>query len=206
MSTLNLDDLKPLDGGTAYIQANWLLPEHVAMIQPESTWENKEAFTGNKYDWYAGYGAIVRPLSIFEVGVFAGYSIAAMLWGAKQVDCEPDGAVLIDIAILRDQIRQLRHVFSGTRIFEFEQDSRTSHTRPHECYDIIHIDGGHDYETAKNDIDKFCPLVSPNGLIIVDDAKDPSVCRPCEDYAIRHNMKTRFIDNYNGHFLMTPGD
>lgn len=37
-------------------------------------------------------------------------------------------------------------------------------------YDILYIDGGHDYDTVKYDIEHFTPLVKSGGLIVLDDA------------------------------------
>lgn len=35
--------------------------------------------------------------------------------------------------------------------------------------DIVHIDGGHDYESALSDLRRWWPLLQPGGILIVDD-------------------------------------
>jgi len=37
-------------------------------------------------------------------------------------------------------------------------------------YDILYIDGGHDYETVLSDLQKYTPMVKPHGYVVVDDA------------------------------------
>lgn len=36
-------------------------------------------------------------------------------------------------------------------------------------YDIIYIDGGHDYETVKSDIKNYAPMVKNGGYLVIDD-------------------------------------
>ena len=42
-------------------------------------------------------------------------------------------------------------------------------------YDLIFIDGGHDYETVKSDFVNFSKLVSKNGVIVFHDIMDCDV-------------------------------
>jgi hypothetical protein len=36
-------------------------------------------------------------------------------------------------------------------------------------YDMVYIDGGHDYETVKQDLQNYSPMVKPGGYLIIDD-------------------------------------
>jgi hypothetical protein len=36
-------------------------------------------------------------------------------------------------------------------------------------YDILYIDGGHDYETVSSDLKHYTPLINPRGLLVIDD-------------------------------------
>jgi hypothetical protein len=38
-----------------------------------------------------------------------------------------------------------------------------------QSYDIIYIDGGHEYETVKADIKNYSPMVKPGGYLVIDD-------------------------------------
>jgi len=40
--------------------------------------------------------------------------------------------------------------------------------------DILHIDGSHDYDSVKNDMEKWIPFVSDNGVILLHDTYNPS--------------------------------
>ena len=42
--------------------------------------------------------------------------------------------------------------------------------KEHGLYDIVYIDGGHDYETVINDIELTNKILKKDGLLIMDDA------------------------------------
>ena len=55
-------------------------------------------------------------------------------------------------------------------------DSRAAHTlaRVMACtFDVLYVDGAHDYETVRSDLDLYSSLVRPGGLILVHDVLCP---------------------------------
>ncbi len=219
---MNLGDLHPFPGTRDYLEAHWFSPGDVLLAK--SNWENREAFcdeiarnfaegrssdpndipafSGKKYDDYGGYGYCIKPESIFEVGVAAGYSIAAMVYGAQGsvrramfVDRSPD---------VYETVEKVAKWFPEVTVKFYCLDTQTSDVRQVRSYsyDIVHIDGNHTYEGATNDLKNFGVQVSQRGLIVVDDTKDPNIERACQEFAEEHSMDTRFIDNHNGHTLM----
>ena len=219
---MNLADLRPLDGTRDYLEEHWFSPGDILLAHSndenapafaEDIRKNFEqklcadpadapAFFGNKYDWYGGYGMHIQPRSIFEVGVAAGYSIAAMIKGAEN---SVKYATLVDMHhdVWRTYYK-LHQYFPDVWFDIFQYDTQTPNWEDVQLrtYDIIHIDGNHTYNGALNDLNHFGIHLNPSGLIVVDDAKDPNILRACNEFKEAHNLDSRFIDNHNGHLLM----
>lgn len=220
---MTLDKLAPLPGTRDYLEEYWFSPGDIVLAR--SGQENAEAFSeeiksnfakglssdpndipafsGRKYDDYGGYGACIEPVSIFEVGVAAGYSIAAMMYHIPRY---VDRVTLVDMHhdVWRTTYK-LSKYHPDVKFSTFQYDTQTPDW---ECvdldseYDIVHIDGNHTYSGALNDLVHFGCKVSQRGLIIVDDAKDPNILRACDEFRDANNMESRFISNHNGHYLM----
>lgn len=218
---MTLEDLHSLPGTRDYLEENWFSPGDVLLAHSND--ENREAFSaeiarnfaegkcadpndipafsGRKYDDYGGYGKCIQPVSIFEVGVAAGYSIAAMIRGAGEsvrkvvlMDFHPDLVMTVD---------KLRRTFPNVRFDYNLVNSQTDwDVVPPQLFDIVHVDGEHTYQGALNDLNHFGKYLSGRGLIVVDDAKDPNIERACREFAELNRLERRFIDNHNGHILM----
>jgi predicted O-methyltransferase YrrM len=195
---LNLAELTPLEGGREYFLEHWIAEADRDLMN--SDWENREAFSGSKYNDYSGYARATKPKSIFEVGVAAGYSIGTMIWAAEKsvtnitiVDIHPD---------IYKTVEKLKTYFPEVDIMFHCFDSFVHYAKVEKKeFDIVHIDADHRYEYALADLNHFGPWVSQNGLIVVDDANDPNVLQACNLFKDRNNMDSRFISNHNGHFL-----
>lgn len=57
------------------------------------------------------------------------------------------------------------------------------HIEP-ESVDVLHIDGNHDEECVSRDIERYLPLVKPDGYIVMDDALHPPVASAIEKHLI----------------------
>jgi hypothetical protein len=52
---------------------------------------------------------------------------------------------------------------------------------PHEI-DLLHVDGGHEYDTVVQDFKLWFPLVSKGGLVLIDDVTYPDVARALDKF------------------------
>tara|TARA_B110000977_G_C10767370_1_gene373223 strand:+ start:51 stop:629 length:579 start_codon:yes stop_codon:yes gene_type:complete len=69
-------------------------------------------------------------------------------------------------------------------------------------FDLIYIDGGHDYDTALSDINNLVEFVRPGGYILVDDINIfPSVRQAIDDSNLG-NFKLSELVNSNGRILV----
>lgn len=224
---MRLNDLRAYPGTRDYLEANWFSPGDILLAHSDDP--NREAFSaeikanfeaglsadphdipafsGRKYDDYGGYGACVKPQAIFEVGVAAGYSTAGMIWGALQEGCVVEYVYLMDFhPDLLKAAKHLEDTFPGTAFENCLADTQTEAWRdadPKTFFDIVHIDACHTFEGCLNDLRHFGPWCRRNGLIVVDDAKDPNIAQACWVYQRESGLVSRFIDNHNGHILMT---
>ena len=192
-----LDELVPLWWGRDYVIEHWLTELDKSLI--EQNWENKDAFMGSKYADYASYSDAVKPNSILEVGVKHGYSIATLL----KVH-EASRVVLIDKdPILLDTAMKLHTEFPAVSVEVYCIDSQTQWQEvPQMMVDIVHIDGDHNYECARADMEHFAHLARE--LVVVDDAHDPAVFKAATEWNAGR-YPSRFINNHNGHYLVHTG-
>ena len=64
--------------------------------------------------------------------------------------------------------------------------------------DFVFIDGGHTYETVKNDLECCLQVVKSNGVIICDDynfVHSPDVRRAIDEFIIKNNLSCNIICN-----------
>ncbi len=84
------------------------------------------------------------------------------------------------------------------RLFIIYGDSNETAKQLQESFDLIHIDGGHSYQIAKNDINNCKKLSNPSTLIILDDIDFEDLSRLFNEL-----LNTRIIKQVSGLFLPT---
>ena len=65
--------------------------------------------------------------------------------------------------------------------------------------DYIFLDGGHDYETVKNDLNNCIDVIKKNGTILCDDynlSYAPGVKKAIDEFVKDNNFKCEIINNY----------
>jgi len=75
-------------------------------------------------------------------------------------------------------------------------------------YDIIFIDGGHEYKTVKSDFINYSKLLNKNGLIILHDIKSnvvKGVPKFWRELKKSHKSKFKFKEIFNGGNKMNCG-
>lgn len=128
------------------------------------------------YNWYAHYGASIRPKEILEIGVRRGYSAFALIKGAEGtvrrflgVDME------LDIPGSNADAEAVVRRLGVDDVAIIKSDTRTSFPWIDGSFDLIHVDADHSMRGALKDICNVLPLLSPGGTIIVDDVESAPV-------------------------------
>lgn len=186
-----------------YLNANWIEPIDRAHVEANGS---PNPYDDDTYNMYAEVAASLGPETILEIGVYKGYSMAAMLFGSAStvhvalgVDKSLGGP-----GVTRRAIFRLREAFPNCGIGYLEIDSQIDWQEvPKGPYDIVHIDGDHSYEAASNDLEHFGSLVSERGVVIVHDTIDPPVYQATMEFAARHNMHYTIVQNACGNILLS---
>ncbi|MBS1675768.1 MAG: class I SAM-dependent methyltransferase [Actinobacteria bacterium] len=67
--------------------------------------------------------------------------------------------------------------------------------------DLLHIDGNHDREAVRQDLDRFLPYMREGSILVMDDIGWPSVRNIYEEVATEHQVLFRITE---GSVLLTP--
>jgi predicted O-methyltransferase YrrM len=135
----------------------------------------------NYYQLYFALAAVFRPRSYLEIGTMFGYSTVAVSRGAPDlrriVSC--DLQTYENPHSLSSQLiaeRNLRSSgFTGGTKFIVEDSRRLKEHVAEETFDLILVDGDHSYEGCRSDILTCYELLSPGGVIMIDDLDIPPV-------------------------------
>lgn len=112
-----------------------------------------------------------RPLRIIETGTWAGGSAWAFsrLTSVKHI-------ITIDPAPQPGALELLASLPVRTTLFQV--DSTTAAAQEYTrmalegaMADVLFIDGGHEYRTARHDFEAYSPMVRPGGLIVLHDTQ-----------------------------------
>ena len=131
---------------------------------------------------YALYTSLGR--SLLEIGFNAGHSCLLAL--TLNEDLVYTG---VDIAVhsyVRPCFEYLQSVF-GDRVRLHIGDSQEVLPvlrSQGEAFDLVHIDGGHGFSVAHNDLCNSFHLFSGDGLLLVDDTDSPIIDYMCDYYAL----------------------
>jgi len=125
-------------------------------------------------------------LIVMEIGVHRGQILAA--WRMIQPDSviiglSPfDGAEMGDARDYRQDLAELFKQFNleypDNLFIGYSDHPETiesfkgfaEHWQREQFLDVLYIDGGHSYETTKNDIEVYSPYVVPGGFLVIDDS------------------------------------
>ena len=115
-----------------------------------------------------------KPLKILEIGFNAGHSaLAFLIMPTAQVTSIDIGThtYVLDAKAFIDNKYPLRH----TLILGDSRQALPNYVQRHEDakFDIIFIDGGHDYETSKSDLNNCLKMCHSDTMIIMDDVVYP---------------------------------
>lgn len=154
--------------GLNYNHRQYLPQEASEDIHP---WVHTEEFRVGQACFKHAVALVLQPRKICEIGVGAGISAMAFLQAcpdAEYIGIDADThESFYDLRTATDMLREM----NPDHIHIFNRDSREISIVAQA--DLFHIDGGHDFETAKNDM--RLAWKSSSGWILVDDANDSAV-------------------------------
>lgn len=127
--------------------------------------------------------------SILEVGFNGGHSVALYLYSNPNIFIRT-----FDICIHK-YTEECSNYFKELNNFEFIKGDSMITLKEHKAdmiFEIIHIDGGHGYELAKNDLLECKKFSNKNTILIFDDAYHPPIKKLLEEH-----IKLKFIKEVN---------
>lgn len=120
---------------------------------------------------------------ILEVGVFEGLTTGLIL--ESNFDCKIIG---IDPT---NQHSLLYKIYPEAKDqFTFIKSLSQDVTLKEQAFDFILIDGDHDYQPAKSDVENFLPRLKKSGVLAIDDYQFPGVAQVLKEL---HNQKTDWV-------------
>ncbi len=135
-----------------------------------------------------------RPGYFLEIGVYRGQvlSLVSLIARSENLDCRVTGISPFspvgdsvstyrgDIDYLEDTLRHFDHfqLPEPTLLKAFSTDPEAISAIASTEWDMIYIDGNHDYEVVKKDWETCSRAVKPGGIIILDDSGLGSGYRP----------------------------
>ncbi len=170
---------------------------------PEELRQHRHYFTQDRRGFY-GEDAFhtmwwllfreVRPASFLEIGIYRGQSLslAALLARKFNLDCfvqgispfssagDAVGQYRSDLDYFQDTLQNFAH-FSlppPSLLKAYSTDAEAVKLIASHAWNIIYIDGNHDYEVVRQDWEHCASSLSTGGLIVLDDSGLTSGFRP----------------------------
>ena len=172
--------------------------------------ENTEyVLSGSCYEWYYTYAVLTRPGRVLEIGVRYGYSAIALLLGwpaVRELVLIDDGSYGVTI---NESLAAIRCVAPAVDVRACMLNTQSvNHLPASGEFDLVHVDGDHTYYGAFHDLSLVAPLMSPTGLIVLDDVDYiPRVARAARDFMAHHReFVVTYVPTYRGHYLLHRRD
>lgn len=164
---------------------------------------------------YAGVAKKFKPKRIFEIGVRYGYTAISMVLGARANRGAPKVSYLgIDDESYHagscDRANQnFAKICPGVDMRALRYNSITQGVPPDiGTFDMISIDGNHDYQPVLGDLYNCWPLLNPGGIIQLDDAAPGSQVREAIEFFLSSfdgaggRVEFQWVPNIRTHCLI----
>ena len=167
------------------VDENSLLTNHTNVVTKYKLGYGEKAF---RYLWALVFSQAPENGKFLEIGVFKGSILALSQLISKELNLNLSTYGLTplnttgdkysnyeydnyeySISFLYDNLKlsiDQTYIIEGLSTDPLIKDS----TRNNGPYDVLYIDGGHDYDTVINDIDLCTEVLKPGGLMVMDDA------------------------------------
>jgi hypothetical protein len=140
------------------------------------------------WNWYLLVNDMPTDFSFLEIGVYKGRVLALIqmlssvmnknstIYGVTPLSTAGDKySIYLDVEYLNEIKRNFslsNATFDNTMIIKgFSQDINTINTvNKYKQFNIIFIDGCHDYDIVCKDIDNYLPMLKNGGYLVMDDA------------------------------------
>ena len=139
----------------------------------------------------------LQPVNILEIGFKKGYSLGLILESLDgsahltTVDIEHGSALKEFVDLYKEELitRDLKFITKDSRYLLDVKES----------YNFIHVDGNHDYEFVKSDIEYALRNISIDGIIAIDDSQRPEVQRAIEETIMKSDYRV-FLKGFSQTF------
>ena len=149
---------------------------------------------------------IFKPKLVLEIGVYRGQVISLLellisrytkdyeVWGISPLDNSRDSVSSYKKLNYIEDIKKNFIKFNLRQpnlIKAYSHDSKAINFISSKNWDLIYIDGSHEYENVKKDIDNCLPFIKSGGLIVLDDSS------LYEDFNL-HEEKLKYFKGHPG--------
>ena len=140
------------------------------------------------WSWYLLIKEMSSNFSFLEIGVYKGKVMASVQLIAMSLNKQCNIVGISPLADVGDKYSKYNSsdflsdiqtgyansgiTFDNTKIIkEYSQNlAALNESKDYGPYDIVYIDGCHDYDVVCQDIDNYLPLLKPTGFLVMDDA------------------------------------
>lgn len=137
----------------------------------------------HQYSVYEAIGRLIRPRRVLEIGVRFGYALVALVRGhdgIETIEGVDNGGYGIP-HWARQTTENLRAAGFRGELRLHNEDSREWFAQQLcEPYDLVHVDGDHSFEIARQDVANSWRGLRTGGVLLVDDYGIPGVNDACK--------------------------
>ena len=150
-------------------------------------------WSGNCFEWYWALGKVIQPKSFLEIGVRFGFSFLPTI----QASTELEYALGWDLETYgNNNIETTNHIqnyYNGSAKWEIKHIDSQIQTELPQFFDLISIDGCHDYDCKVRDL-KLC--IGKCNYVILDDYDYHSDVRNSTDFFLGTHSEYIEWDEY----------
>ena len=186
------------------------LRDHRSYFKREQRGFGEDAFHAMWYELMKEY----KPKNMLEIGVYRGQVISLWALVAKELNmpCEIHGVspftsagdevstYISNIDYYEDVINNFNHFsLSLPKLHRgFSTDAKMVDVIKSKKWDVVFIDGSHDYDVVKSDFDTCSSMLSSGGMIIMDDSALYTSFKPPIYSCAGHPGPSKLANEING--------